>query len=301
MKLAKLLIEYCSMETQSKVIIVTDDWQADMAKEIASGLNENYHVQISKFDVSSWQLPQGLTTNDLLIVMLSLDTFITKQANRYFSPFRKPKGLLAKYVFMRLDIPRQSLLEGLQTPITLVQGKVEELKQFSGCFLRVTNEAGTDLTLKTADFLTASYCIEKPGEMAFLPPSESSAEVIPSTAEGVIVIDASVGQLYYYGELLGTFGLVKEPIKLIVQKGVLTDIIGGEMADELKQKLFALNPECRILVELGHGLSQMQPIGLIGVDESCLGTCHFGFGDAGTSGVHLDLVIHKPQISLLNS
>ena len=37
-------------------------------------------------------------------------------------------------------------------------------------------------------------------------------------------------------------------------------------------------------------------MGLIGVDESIINSCHFGFGDGGRCGTHLDVVISKPAI-----
>lgn len=49
-------------------------------------------------------------------------------------------------------------------------------------------------------------------------------------------------------------------------------------------------------VELGQGLSNMDSAGLIGVDESILSSCHFGFGDGGTCGTHLDMVLTGPKI-----
>ena len=68
------------------------------------------------------------------------------------------------------------------------------------------------------------------------------------------------------------------------------------MADEFKSKLFDLPKECRRMVELGQGLSEMEPTGLIGVDESIIKSCHFGFGDGCTCGTHLDVVIKAPTI-----
>jgi len=106
----------------------------------------------------------------------------------------------------------------------------------------------------------------------------------------------TAGQLYHFGELIGYFGLVSEPIMLIVQNGIITDILGDDMADELKRKLFSLPLECRKMVELGQGLSKMDPTGLIGVDESIIDSCHFGFGDGWRCGTHWDVVIKNPSI-----
>lgn len=109
---------------------------------------------------------------------------------------------------------------------------------------------------------------KREGGMAFLPPSETSAEVIPGTANGKIIVDMTVGKLYHFGERMGDFGLVQNPVTILVEDGFIVEINGDGMADELKRKLFRLPAECRKMAELGQGLSKMEPTGLIGVDES---------------------------------
>lgn len=230
--------------------------------------------------------------------MFSFDTFVNKKANGLFSPFSKPKGLAAKFAFIRLGISEASLRQGLATPKARVYQAVEALRRIpDGARLRVTSAAGTDLTLQVQAFGTCEHEIAENGGMAFLPASEISAEVIGGSAEGRIAVDVTVGQLYRFGELLGNFGRVAEPVVLTVRGGVIADVSGGAAAAELKEKLFALHTDCRKLVELGFGLSNMEPTGLIGVDESIIGTCHFGLGDGGECGVHLDLVVSAPEIA----
>jgi leucyl aminopeptidase (aminopeptidase T) len=162
--------------------------------------------------------------------------------------------------------------------------------------LRVTSAAGTDITLMAERFETCRHEIADAGGLAFLPPSETSARV--RGADGTIVVDVTVGQLYHYGELLEEFGLVRNPVILTVENGFVSGITGGETAALLREKLFALPAGCRELVELGQGLSKMTPTGVIGVDESIIDTCHFGFGDGGTCGTHLDVVIGSPVIAM---
>jgi hypothetical protein len=272
------------------VVIVTDDRQRELASSLADGLN----ARIIDFDADTLGVLQSLRSQDLAIVALSFDTFMGRGGNRVFSPFGKPEGVAAMYAFIRLSISEKSLREGLSTPKERVIATMEELSKFpDGAALHVTNPSGTDITLRIKPFSGCDNEITGEGKMAFLPPSEVSADVLPKTANGRIVIDVTVGQLYHYGELLGQFGLVDTPVTLIVEDGQVTDIHG---CDELKQKLFALPPECRELVELGHGLSTMTATGLIGVDESIIDTCHFGIGDGGKCGVHLDVVVSNPII-----
>jgi len=283
-----ILAQWCALSADASVIIITDEAQNDLAKKIARDIPNP--CTIMHYEKRMPRLKK-LRPHDLVIALLSFDTFM-QGACCTFSPFGKPKGLKAKYAFIRLGISEESLLQGLSTPKELVYDKIAELHKFkSGSKLRVTNPAGTDITLTIDGFGTYSHEIIADGGIAFLPPSETSAEV--KSADGVIAVDVTVGQLYYNETLLGQFGLVKEPVMITVKNGVVIDIAGN---DELKQKLFALPSECRKLEELGHGLSDMQPTGLIGVDESIIHTCHFGIGDGGNCGVHLDVVASQPAI-----
>jgi len=298
MNFALLLEKWCGLSAGDPVVIVTDQKQNKLAETIARDIAGPCSVLL--FEDGRRLMPEikKLPPNHLLAALFSFDTYLNKGANRVFSPFEKPKGVQAKYAFIRLDISEESLLQGLSTPKGLVYRTLSDLQTFpAGSVLRVTNAAGTDISLAIDRFTTCAHEITIGGGMAFLPPSEASAVVLPGKASGLIAVDITVGQLYLRGELLGRFGLVDEPVRLTVAHGMATDIQGGAMAAELREKLFALPPECRALVELGHGLSEMAPTGLIGVDESILHTCHFGFGDGGTCGVHLDVVISKPTIT----
>lgn len=293
--LAEFIGAWCGLSPNDRVVIVTDDVQEKLARELSAAWQYNCEIQLFSGE-AGYAMPLDLCEGDLLIVLLTAKSFMNG-ANRFFSPFSKPRGLRAKYAFIRLDISRRSLLEGLSTDRSLVQRKIAEMSAYVGdATLHVGNDAGTDILLSVKPFTTCRHEITEAGGMAFLPPSETSAEVIAGAANGRIAVDCTVGQLYRYGELLGEFGLVPSTVYVDVKDGMVTDIYGCHMADELKQKLFALPEECRELVELGQGLSKMNPTGLIGVDESIIDTCHFGIGDGGKCGLHLDIVIKKPCI-----
>ncbi len=297
METGTLLARWCSLDANARVVVVADDGQQPLARELAAALPR---CEVLAFDRADGCLPalRGLAPGDLAVALLSFDTFVTGGGNRYFSPFAKPDGVKAKYAFVRLSISPHSLREGLSTPRALVQDIVTRLGRHpDGTRLRVTTAAGTDLTLAVHPFTTCSCEITENGGMAFLPPSETSAEVMPGSACGVVAVDVTVGQLYHYGRLLGPFGLVNGPVTLWVDAGRVVDITGGAMAGELKDQLFALHPACREVVELGHGLSALTATGLIGVDESMASTCHIGIGDGGTCGVHLDVVLGHPTIA----
>lgn len=297
MCISNLIQKWSQIDKSSKILIITDNIQKDIADSIK---HENIHdVQIEYFahTYEFFSLFDSLKTTDLVIVLLSADTFVKSGANRCFSPFEKPDWIRAKYIFIRLSISKESLIQGLSTEKELVYSKIEKMNRFnSDTFVTVTTDIGTDISFRINRFTTCLHEITADGGMAFLPPSETSADIINGTANGKIVIDMTVGQLYHFGELIEYFGLVPAPVTLIISNGIITDIYGDNMASELKAKLFDLPIECRKLVELGQGLAKMDPTGLIGVDESIIDSCHFGFGDGGKCGTHLDVVIKNPVI-----
>lgn len=294
------LTQWCDISLDSRILIITDKIQYEIAEFFQNELDNDCEIiQFEPADIMTNKLKE-LKEDDLLIVILSFDTFIKDGANNYFSPFTTPNGIVAKYIFIRLNISKESLLQGLSTPKSLVYNKIAERKTLNFNNARIVNNSGTNIILKIDSFDTYSYEINNECKHAFLPPSETSARVIAGTANGKIVIDITVGQLYYYGNLLGYFGAVKTPITMIVQNGLVADIYGNDMANELKHKLFALPVECRELVELGQGLSKMEPTGLIGIDESIIDTCHFGIGDSEKCGLHLDVVISNPTLEKIN-
>lgn len=297
MSISYLIQKWSGIDATSKVLIITDDNQQNIADAIKN--EKIYNVQIEYFTKENefFQLLKSLKSSDLVMVLLSIDTYMKSGVNEYFTAFGKPDWIIAKYIFVRLDISKESLFQGLSTDKELVYGKIEEMNHFdSEKTITVTSESGTDISFRTCPFTTCSHEITAEGGIAFLPPSETSSEVISDTANGKIVVDMTVGQLYHFGKLIGNFGLVSKPIAITVQNGFIVDIDGDNMAVEFKNKLFNLPIECRKIVELGQGLSKMEPTGLIGVDESIIDSCHFGFGDGCKCGTHLDVVIKNPTI-----
>lgn len=293
-----LLQKWSGINKSSKILIITDKIQKDIAVSIQEENIYDVHIEYFSPDNNTVFLhAQSLNCTDLVIVLLSMDTYIKFGANKYFSPFAKPDWMSAKYLFIRLEISKESLIQGLLTDKELVYQKIKEMNQFNTeQLIHVTNECDTDISFRITPFTTCSHEITADGGMAFLPPSETSSEIISTTANGKIVVDMTVGQLYHYGNLIDYFGLVSKPITLTIQDGVIIDIYGDQMAADFKEKLFSLPIECRQIVELGQGLSKMEPTGLIGVDESIIDSCHFGFGDGGKCGTHLDVVIKNPTI-----
>lgn len=299
MTYAELLGSWCALSPTARVVLVTDPVQRETAERIAEEMPNPAEIRLYDASPALRQTLTALAPDDLVVVLLSFATMLDFSLERWFSPFDKPDWLRAKCAFIRLSITEKSLREGLSTPKTDVCAKIAERDALPpGALLRVTNEAGTDLTLRTGPFTTCRHEIIAPGGQCFLPPSETTSEVLPGSANGRIAVDVTLGQVHRFAEELGYFGLVEGAVSLTVENGLLTGASGGEMAEEFIRLLCRLPEDARTLVELGQGLSRMAPTGLIGVDESIIDTCHFGFGHHA-NGTHTDVVIREPVMAVL--
>lgn len=292
---------WAALGKQDKLLIVAELGRMPIAEQIKAE-NSPYVSEANIIDISLGNsyihAMQALDENDLLVVLLTMEGFMTRGYRDVFSPFSKPRSVAAKYIFMRLDIPKEPLLAGLNTDFAKVEATVREYRAFeSGKTMRVTTEAGTDITVQVAYQELIPYSARALGGHAFLPPAEISEELVPGSANGVIVADITVGELRFGPELIDPLGLVDIPVKITVENGLVTDITGGETAQCLKAGLDRLDKSLQAVVELGHGLSDMAPTGIIGVDESMVGTCHFGIGNRNP--YHVDVVVARPKIEVV--
>jgi leucyl aminopeptidase (aminopeptidase T) len=145
----------------------------------------------------------------------------------------------------------------------------------------------------------AMHCIvDTPGWFSTVPTIEANTSIIEGSANGIIVVDASVP---YLG-----IGVLRDLIRMKVENGFITDIEGGHQARILKEDLKSKNdPNVYNIAELGVGLNPMSELtGIMLDDEGVLGTCHIGIGTSLALGgklkaaVHYDLVLWKPTIEL---
>ena len=167
-----------------------------------------------------------------------------------------------------------------------------------GSRLRVTNPAGTDLSMSLEGVTGNSHAclLDGPGFSA-VPNIEANCAPTQDSANGVFVCDGSIP---YYG-----LGVTAEPVTFRVEAGFVSNIEGGEQArllddllaaqdDEwvynLAQFAFGLNPDC---VEFtGEMLN----------DEGINGTVHVGIGTSANLGgticakTHFDAICREPTV-----
>lgn len=163
----------------------------------------------------------------------------------------------------------------------------------------LTTPLGTSLYLdlegRRGNSLT---CIVERGEFSTVPTIEANFSPNEGTAEGTIVADASIP---YLG-----IGVLTEPVRVKVNKGMITEIDGGIQAKMLKDSLQKQNdPMVYNIAELGIGLNpQARMCGIMLEDEGVFGVVHIGIGTNITLGgkikaaVHYDLLMYNASLDL---
>ena len=163
--------------------------------------------------------------------------------------------------------------------------------------VHLTSNSGTNLVMSTKGQRANTYtCIVKPGEFSPVPNVEANIVPVENSAQGVIVVDGSIP---YEG-----IGLLKEPIKIEVEDGLITSISGGIQASRLADTLEKQNdPLVYVIAELGIGLNpHCRLIGCMLEDQGVYGTVHIGIGTNVTLGgtvkanSHYDFVLRNPTL-----
>jgi len=298
---AAIVARYGGLDGRRNVIILTDNTMLEAAQLIQSesALFVKKIDIINLDDTDDYSTIYTLAPDDLLILHVGIESWTDKH-RKMAHAFDKPEGVVAKYICIRPTVTPRALLEGLNTPYEVTDGMIKRYGNLpTDKPVRVTSKPGSDITLTTYEPWTIPYTTYAPGANAYLPPAEVSYSVRPGSANGVIVVNVTVGELRVHADLIDPFGLVDEPVVLRVENGEIIDITGGIMAQKLKTELWKLPDSCRKIVELGIGLSRMTSSGIIGIDESIAGTCHFGVGrgSGNNAPIHLDVVVSEFSIN----
>jgi len=298
---AAIVACFGGIDGRRNVIILTDNEMIDTACLI----QKESILFVKKIDIINLDETDDYTKiysiepEDLLILHIGIESWINDH-KKIACAFEKPDGIMSKYICIRPTITAQALLDGLNTPYEVTESIVQKYSNLPNKKqVHVTAKSGTDIALTVINPWIIPFNTHEPGANAYLPPAEISYNVVPDTATGTIIVDVTIGELRVNADLINPFGLIDEPCNIHIENGTIINISGGEQAERLKEELWKLPDSCRKLVELGIGLSQMTPTGIIGIDESIAGSCHFGFGNGSGNDapIHLDVVVKDFEVS----
>ncbi len=163
---------------------------------------------------------------------------------------------------------------------------------------RVIAPNGTDISmqLKGRKGIASKGLFRKKGESGNLPTGEAFIAPLEGKTEGVFVVD---------GSMSGVGKITDKPIKIFVEKGLVTKISGGKEARKLRNIIKPYGDKAKNIAEFGIGTNDgVRLSGNLLEDEKVLGTIHIAIGDNKSMGgkvdapIHLDGVIKNPTVWL---
>lgn len=197
-------------------------------------------------------------------------------------------------------ITEEIMLNSVNVDFGAMQTTADKLieKLANAVQLHITTDAGTDILLGVAGRKFIGDIEINPGKMGNIPCGEIYCAPLETEANGIIVFDASIGDI----------GLLKQPLKVYVTDGRITKYESNDK--ELEKRIAALTDvdvEARVIGELGIGVNPGARItGNMLEDEKSLGTSHIAFGNnAGFVGggknnskIHRDYLFYRPTIEI---
>ena len=162
--------------------------------------------------------------------------------------------------------------------------------------LHITSEAGTDLFLGIKNRIFSADIGTSEGEMCNLPCGEVYCAPLETEANGVVVFNASIGDI----------GMLTHQLKVFLSNGKITKFESEN--DELVKRITALtdvDDDARVIGELGIGVNPgAQITGNMLEDEKAIGTAHIAFGNnadfpgggKNNSRIHRDYLFFRPTI-----
>jgi len=205
----------------------------------------------------------------------------------------------ARFLAMTAYTPEVLQRGGIFADFTSLAPRVRRLTELltDASVAHVTAPGGTDLRVRLDGRAAVPIfgTARNSGERTGCPDMESFIAPLETSAEGVVVVDASASIV----------GVVDEPIRITVRGGRAVAIEGGD-AERILAALDATgHPDADTLAELAFGLNPEAIIrGVIVEDEGVAGTGHVAlgsnvfFGGTSTAPIHLDFVYRRPTLTL---
>jgi leucyl aminopeptidase (aminopeptidase T) len=174
-----------------------------------------------------------------------------------------------------------------------VRARTEKVSQYltSGREVRIEKDSRT-LRFSIAGHagIASTGVYLNPGESGNLPSGEAYLAPVEGTVVGEIVVDGSIAGI----------GKVSEPLIVTLEQGRIAGAQGAEAAQLLE---LLGEGDGLVLGEFGIGTNDKARVtGNVLEDEKVYGTIHVAFGSNRTfggsidAGVHIDLVVHHPDV-----
>lgn len=302
---AKTIVKTCmNIQQNEELLIITDEDRLDISKAI-SNVAYNNNIKVTQIVIPDEIRPVLGVNNVISHALKHADVILTvMDAIPEETPFRIEIMGLAKKHNKRLGhmpgVERRMFLDGaLQADYNEVKKTSEDLlKKFdTKKEIRITSPGGTDLHIKLGKrkWRKDIGLYHKPGAQGNLPAGEIFIAPLENGVNGRLVVDGSIG----------FFGLPKEPIDILIEKGKIKTITceDKDIEKKLFEKIFVGSDDnARIVGELGIGTNNYAKLtGNLLEDEKVFGTAHLAFGDninmggKNKSKIHIDMIFKEPE------
>jgi aminopeptidase len=291
------------VSADDKILILTDIYTSTVADAFGQALVRwgcSLEIYLIKNNVRPLtEIPSALEKmlSGKTIVLDIIKAFPEEIAFRIKWIFKVKENKLAKLGHMP-GINEEMMLNSVNVDFAEMKstaGKIINI--LSGAArLHITTEKGTDLMLGVQGRIFIEDIGVKTGEDCNLPCGEVYCAPLETKADGVIIFDASIGDI----------GVLDYPLKVYVKKGRIKKFESED--NELVKKINTLqnvDDDSMVVGELGIGVNPGARItGNMLEDEKALGTAHIAFGNnadfAGggnnNSKIHRDYLFYRPTI-----
>ncbi len=303
MKGARTLVDVCTgIRAGESVLIVTDMVKTPIARVIAGAAVERgaeTMLAVMQPRARAGQEPpkaiaEAMKHADVVLIPVSYSVTHTHAV--------KEAAAAGARIIVLTEFTEEMLISGgLEADFRALKPICQRVAErfAKGAAARITTPAGTDLRMDIRGRPgNALYCIVESGQFSPVPNVEANVSPVEGTAQGRIVVDASIP---YLG-----IGLIEQPITVEVRDGFITGITGGRQAEILRHDLESHGDRNSFnIAELGVGLNpRCRMIGLMLEDEGVQGSAHIGVGTNITLGgrvkapCHYDLLVWMPRIEV---
>jgi len=293
------------ISSSDKVLILTDTYSASVAEAFRqASVNKNCAVDI--FGIKNDERPLKEIPVDLIkllpgktIVLNIIKAYPEEIAFRIKWIFKVEEnkkirmghmpGINEEMMFNSVNVDFCEMKKSGDKLLSILENAVK---------LYITTENGTDIMLGVKGRKFVSDVGVKPGDMCNIPCGEIYCGPLETEAEGVVIFDASIGDI----------GVLKHPLKVYLHKGRITKF---ESEDQKLVKriteLTNVDDDAMVIGELGIGVNPNACItGNMLEDEKALHTAHIAFGNnADFSGggnnhskIHRDYLFYNPTIEV---
>ncbi len=298
--------ELFHISSNDKVLILNDIHCKTVAEAFRNACNK-FGCHVESFEINEQNRPLKEPPESLL-KMLTGSSIVLNIIKAYSEeiPFR------IKWIFKVEEVKKIKMghMPGITEDMMLRSVNVDyhKMRATSDSLLgtlnnagkiHITTEEGTNLILGVKDRPFTGEVGIIQGEMINLPCGEVYCAPLETEADGVVVFNASIGDV----------GLLKSPLKVYLEKGRITKFESEDK--ELVKRISDLqnvDEDSMVIGELGIGVNPGAAItGNMLEDEKALGTAHIAFGNnedfpgggKNKSKIHRDYLFFRPTIEII--